>query len=506
MIEALAPATPRTGARPRLRTALGWSYVLSAGRIGTTVAVTFLLAKLLGPTEFGLLAMAGVLIAVAQTLIQQGLAAAIVQREQLTARHLDAAFVVLLAAGVLMASLTAAVSPLWALVNRAPGLTVVCLALAPLVLLQGLAVVPEAILRRELQFRAVALRTLLASTLSGVVAVALALAGAGIWALVAQQLVNAVAGLVVLWLVCPWRPSRRPRPGAIRDLWAFSAHSANAAIGMQLSNKAEIIFTGLFFGPVATGIYRLAARLPDMLLDVTGRSIQQVALPSLARLQSDRRRFAAHLNELQHLGTIAALPVLGVLAAVAEPLIALLGPQWDGTATPLRLLCLFCAVNSYGILLGPALQAIGQPGKLAALLWSRGLLGLVALAVVGSLLTGHGDVTGATAVALTAVGLQTVVTTAAIVVCVRRAAGASVRAFLTPTAPAVLAALLAAASPWAVGPLIGADLPPGLALPVTGAVAAGLATVLLWCADARLRRLVRTRLRVSRADPTPPPH
>jgi len=489
------PERPSGG---RLRAAIGWSYVLTGGRIGSSILVTFLLARLLGPSEFGLVAMATVFITVAQTLIQQGLVSAIVQRDRLTPEHLDGAFVVLVLAGLGIGLLTAAASPLWAWVNRAPELTVVCVALSPLVLLQGLSIVPEAVLRRELRFRAVAIRTLLASLLSGAVGVVLALFGAGIWALVAQQLVNAAVGLVVLWAVCPWRPSRRPRLSGSRDLLVFSAHSANAGLGLMLSSKADVIFTGLFFGPVATGIYRLAARLPDMLVDVTVRSLQQVALPSLSRLQHDRAALARHLNQLQHLGALAGLPVLGVLAATAHPLVTLLGPQWAGTETPLRLLCLFGAVNVYGVLLGPALQAMGQPGRLAAILWTRGVLGVATLAAVGALFTGRSDVAEATAVALAGIGMQVVVTGLSVWVTVRRTAAASITAFLAPTVPAVLAALVAALVPW---PLDRLPLDPGPVpdLLLLGGSAGLVAGGLLWATDARLRRLVRARLPRRRA-------
>ncbi|GAB3152434.1 hypothetical protein GCM10027290_43090 [Micromonospora sonneratiae] len=483
--------TPAPG---RVGSAIGWSYVVTAGRIGSSVIVTFLLAKLLGPSEFGLLAMATVFILFAQTLIQQGLVAAIVQRDKLTAEHLDAAFVVLVLAGLGVGLLTAAVSPLWALINRAPDLTEVCLALSPLVLVQGLSIVPEAILRRELQFRSIAIRTLLASVLSGVVGLALALGGAGIWALVGQQLVNAVAGLVVLWLVCPWRPSRRPKLGAIRELWAFSAHAANAGLGSLISSKADILFTGIFFGPVATGIYRLAARLPDMLVDVTVRSIQQVSLSSLSRLQQDRARFAAHLVQLQHLGAVAGLPVLGVLAATARPLVEFLGPQWAGTEIPLQLLCVFGAVNVFGVLLGPALQAIGQPGKLAAILWSRGLLGVATLAAVGALITSDDPVGQATAVAVAGIAIQLTVNAASIWVTVHRVARASIGRFLAPTGPAVLAALAASLVPFATDRLGVDELGPLARLLVVGAAAGLVAAAVLWSTDRPLRQLVTPRL------------
>ncbi|WP_326562890.1 lipopolysaccharide biosynthesis protein [Micromonospora sp. NBC_01796] len=488
--------SPPAPSRGRVRSAIGWSYLLTAGRVGSSIVVTFLLAKLLGPNEFGLVAMATVFITIAQTIIQQGLVSAIVQRDKLTPEHLDAAFGVTLLAGLGVGALTAALSPVWSLINGSPdGLTEVCLALSPLVLLQGLAIVPEAVLRRDLQFRSVAIRTLLAAAISGVVGISLALAGAGIWALVAQQLATSVVSLIVLWTVCPWRPSRRPRLGAIRDLWAFSAHSANAGLGLMLSSKADIIFTGIFFGPVATGIYRLAARLPDMLVDVTVRSLQQVALPSLSRLQEDREAFAVHLTKLQHLGAIAGLPVLGILAATANPLVGFLGPEWAGTEIPLRLLCLFGAINVYGVLLGPALQAIGQPAKLAAILWTRGILGVATLAAVGTLLDGRNDVTEASAVAIAGIAMQLVVNAVSVWVTVRRAIGASVIRFLVPTLPALLAAAGAALTPLATDRIGVNDLHPLLGVFVLGAAAGLVAATLLLSTDRRARQLIFTRLR-----------
>lgn len=488
-----SPPGPGLGPPQPVRTAIGWSYLLSAGRIGSTVLVTFLLARLLGPAEFGLVAMATVFVFIAQTVVQHGLFAALVQHDGLTREHLDAAFGVLLIGGTAASLLTAATSPLWALLNRAPGLTAVCLALSPLVLVQALTIVPEALLRRELRFRAVAVRTLAAAVFSGAVGVVLALAGAGVWALVGQQLSNGLINLVVLWAVCPWRPRRRLRLGAMRDLWGFSAHATNAGIAWLIGSRADLICAGAFFGPVAAGIYRVATRLPDMLVDVAVRSIQQVALPSLARLQTDRAAFGAQLVRLQHLGAVAGLPALGVLAALAGPLVALLGPEWTGTEAPLRVLCLYGALNVYTVLLGPALQAIGQPGRLAVLTWLRALLTVPALVAVGTLVTGGDPPDQAVAVALTGVVLQLVVGVLYLWVTVHRAARTPVRRFLAPTLPAVVATVAAALVPLGVDRLGLAAGPPLVSLLITGGAGAGVAAAVLWAADRRLRGFVLAR-------------
>lgn len=498
------PADPPPPAADGLQSAVFWSYGLTAGRIGTTTLVMFFLAKLLGPAAFGVVAMAVLVLNLAQVLLQQGLISAIVQRDQLTDDHLDAAFVALLLAGVGIGALMAAFSPLWALLVREPQLTTVCLALSPLVLVQSLMVVPEAVLRRALRFRAIAVRTLAAAVVSGVAGITLAVAGAGVWALVAQQVVAGLTNVFVLWVVCPWRPSRRPSLRAVRDLWRFSAHSANAGVALMVGNRADQFVTGLLFGPVAMGIYRLAIRLPEMVLDVTVRSLQQVALPALSRLQDNRAAFAQRLAELQHLGAVAGLPMLGLLAGVTGPLVAFLGPQWESARLPLQLLCLFAAVNVYGVLLGPTLQAIGHPGRLAALAWARGAIGVAVFVAVGIVMIGQTPGAQATSIALAAVGVQLVLNAVAIQVVRRTVSGVTLR-LITPTLPAAAAAVAAATVPLAIAPLGLAESRPlsGLLLNGTAATLAGAAV--LWTADRRLRRLVRGRLRRPRAAPTASP-
>lgn len=154
------PGPPFDPPAGRLRSAVFWSYALTAGRVGTTTVVLFVLARMLGPAAFGVVAIGVLVLNLAQVLLQQGMIAAIVQRDQLTDDHLDAAFLATVSAGLLTGAAMAGSAPLWAVLAGEPQLTTVCLALSPLVLVHALMVVPEAVLRRALQFRAIAVRTL----------------------------------------------------------------------------------------------------------------------------------------------------------------------------------------------------------------------------------------------------------------------------------------------------------------------------------------------------------
>lgn len=495
--------TPQTGTAPTteergnsVRSAVLWSYVLTGGRVGATTLVTFLLAKLLGPAEFGLIAMALIVLNLAQMLLQHGLPQAIVQRGELTDRHLEAAFFALLLAGLGLGAVMAALSPLWGLANRDSQLTLVCLALAPLVPVFALMMVPEAILRRQLRFQAIAVRTLIAVTAGGVVGIGMALAGYGVWALVGQQVVTGVLNTLVLWLMCRWRPRQWPRLRALRDLGRFSAHSTNAGVALFVCTRADQLVTGLMFGSVAVGIYRLAIRLPEMLVEVTVRSLQQVALPALSRLQDDRPAFGARLSDLQHLGAVVALPLIGLLAGVAGPLVDFLGPQWAGTELPLRILCLYAAVHVYGVLLGPALQAAGHPGRLAALAWIRGGVAVLSFLVVGWLVTGLSPVHQAAAIAAALVAVEIVITLMAVHWTRRTIGGVRFRLF-TPTVPAILAGLAAFGAPVGLATVGVAAGVPLLAVLLGGVVGGLAAAGMLGLTDRRARALVRQRLRRS---------
>lgn len=495
------PVDPPVTGRPAggLRSATGWSYVLTGSRIGTTVVVMFVLARLLGPAEFGLMAMALLLLQLLYKLTQQGFIPAIVQRERLTDDHLNAAFFAVLLAGAGGAALMAALGAIWALAAGEPRLATVCVALAPLVLVEALTVVPQALLQRALRYRAIALRVAVVALLSGAAGIALAVAGAGVWALVTQQVVFVVANAVLLWTFTPWRPSRTPQLAGVRDLWRFSAHSASAGVAMMVSRRADQYLVGILFGPVTMGIYRLAIRLPEMLAEVTVGSLQSVALPALSALQHQKAAFAARLADLQHAAAVFALPALGLLAGTAGPLVDFLGPQWAATAHPMRLLCLWGAASVCGLLVSPALQAIGRPQLLSAISWLRGFVGAVVFVAVGLSVAGSAPGTRASAVAIAATAVELALSLTAIGVLRRSLGGAGLR-MLIPTLPPAVAALAGFAAATASTRPGALDSPPLLAAAAGAGIGAVVAAATLWIADPRARTMIRTMLRTPGAD------
>src|SRR5215470_7413464 len=191
--------------RTALVTAL-WSMGESWGLRIVSAAVFLLLAHLIEPAAFGLVALAQVYLMVAQTLCDQGLTTALIQRETIEAEHKDSVFWANLAVGAVLMGLTIAFAGALAEAYGEPRLAPLLrwYSLAPL--LTSISIVQTGLARRELRFRDLALRQTLGALIGGAVGVAMALAGFGVWALVGQGLVTQAAGVVILWAIVDWRP------------------------------------------------------------------------------------------------------------------------------------------------------------------------------------------------------------------------------------------------------------------------------------------------------------
>lgn len=444
-------ASARASMRPatRFRSALAWAYVADGGREAITSLISLVLAALLGPEIFGLVAMALVYIIFIELLLKQGMGAAVIQRRDLQSAHRDSAFWLVMGSALVLTVASVVLSGWWATVNRTPDLQMVVLGLTPLIPLHGLTVVQEALLRRDLRFSTLALRTNLSALLGGLLGVALAVTGFGVWALVAQQLGTALVAVIVLWAVSGWRPRLRFSRQAARDLLGFSTGSLVGSLGVFVNNRSDAVLIGLLFGPVVVGLYRLASRLIDMVIGITVRALQSLSLPELSRVQQDPALFRQRLLRLIKVSGLLGVPVLGVLAGSAEATLGLIGDQWIPAAGALRLLCIAGAFRVLFGLTGPMLQALGHPHQQAALSWLVGGLSAAGFVIAGYLVRDQPLGIQLVGLASAPAVLYGLVYAVMCVALLRRSAGITVTQLLRTTAPAVTAGAAAAS----VGPL-----------------------------------------------------
>lgn len=485
--------TTMATARSGFMRAAGWSYVMDGGRQGIALLVTFVLAALLGPEVFGLAAMATVYIMFIDLVQRQGMAAALIQRKVLTESHKDSAFWMVLGVSIAMTGVSVGGATLWAAVNRTPALAPVVMALSPLILLQGLVTVQEALLRRAMAFKLLAKRTIAAVVLGGATGLAGAWLGWGVYALVGQQLVYGVVSVAALWSVSGWRPRFHFSRHSARELIGFSSGSFLTSIAVFVNNRADALLIGIFFGPLVVGVYRLGSRLIDAILSGLAGPIRSLALPELSPYQDDPEELTRRADRLMLMGAVAVFPVLGIVAATAEPLTAVLGERWGGSAAVIQVLCLVGAVRVVATIDGPLLQAVGSPFVQAGMATFTAAISALTFSAAGVALSTASPEVQALGVAAARALLYGSFICVIHVLIIRRYAGIGVRRGLAVVGRPFGAGVGA----WLCGTMVHelvVSAGPASRLLLTAVVSAGVGTVLTWRWVPGCSELVRSTL------------
>ena len=279
------------------------------------------LARLLNPDTFGLVAIAGVYIAFIQLLVTQGFGMAIIQRSEVEREHLDSAFWIAIVTASIFCLLSFLLGGEIARAFHEPRVAPVIGWLSFSFLFYALSSVPTAILTRDLDFRALAIRSLLASTIAGAPGLTMAFFGFGVWSLVGQQLVNAILGCICLWWAVSWRPRLCVSPRHLRDLYRFSLSLTGNDALWFFSQKADQTFVGYGFGAQGLGPYSLASRLTTFLYDGIVGPLSSVAFPAFSKLQSEPLKFEQALYKFCETCSFISFPVFAGITAVAPNLV-----------------------------------------------------------------------------------------------------------------------------------------------------------------------------------------
>lgn len=308
--------------------------------------VFFILARLLEPADFGLVGLAYSAVAFFGIFVDQGIGTALVTRKEVTKEHSDSAFYAAVLSGAVMVVIAMAAAPVFADIVDQPLVRPVVQVLAVGFLLSALQTVPAALLTREMDFRTQALRRTCAAVSGAVAGVGLAVAGYGVWALVAQALVANVVGAVVLYTATSWRPGRRGTWLAFCELWRVGIRLLGLNFLTYLNEQGDNLVVGGYAGPVPLGLYAVGTRLLRVVLDLFTSVVVPIALPGFTRLQGDPAAVRRAFLLATRLSSFAAMPLFLGLAATAPVLIPwVFGDQWRGSVPVMQALALVGLVH-----------------------------------------------------------------------------------------------------------------------------------------------------------------
>jgi PST family polysaccharide transporter len=339
-----------------------WSFLEFGGGEGISFVVFLVLARLVTPDDFGIVAFAGVFVAFAQLFLVQGFSDAIVQRREIEPDHIYTAFWTNLAIATVFLIAIELGAGLLAEIFGQPRLAPVLRWLSLVFVSTALISTHQAVFRRELRFSSFALRALVGITLGGVVGVAMAFAGCGVWSLVGQQLTNGLASVIVIWATSDWHPHLRFSRRCFREMASFSANVIGSNLVGFLCKKTDVFLIGFFFAERQLGYYYLVQRILITMGLVTLAAVEAIVMPVLSRLQEDRGRFAdtfATTLQLVQAVWMPAILGLGLIAPLLLPM--LFGAQWRPSVPLLQVMTLTGFTTVFSYFSGKVLYAAGRP-------------------------------------------------------------------------------------------------------------------------------------------------
>ena len=418
----------------------GFAKVCSQGaNLALRLGSLAILARLLDPKDFGLVAMVTALTGVLGLFRDFGLSTATVQRTTVTDAQLSTLFWINLLVGAILTCIAMAGAPVIADFYHEPRLRWITIALATGLLFNAAGVQHSALLQRQMRFATIAIIETASVVASVTVGIAMALRGFGYWALVGMTVVTPFVYSTSVWLAAAWMPGPPRRRVGIRRMIQFGGTVTLNSIVVYVAYNLEKVLLGRFWGADALGIYERAYQLVSIPTENLNSAVGGVAFSALSRVKDDPHRLKSYFLKGYSLVVALTLPITVTCALFADDLILLvLGPKWTETATIFRLLA-------------PTILIFGMINPLSWLMVSVGLVGrslkialVLAPLVVGSYIVGLPY--GPKGVALGYSAIMTLWVIPHIAWCVHGTVVALrdiVRAVIRPLVSALVAAILA---------------------------------------------------------------
>jgi lipopolysaccharide exporter len=340
-----------------------WLALSYGGGQLVSLVSTAVLAHFLAPAEFGLVALASVVIVAVTTLQESGLGLAMIHKRDDVERAAGTVLVFSLAMGTALALGAVVAAPLVADAFRQPGLTDVLRILSVLLVARGAGLVPGVLIERELRFRARAKGELTGAAVQAAIAIPLAVGGAGVWSLVAAQLASAATVSSVYWRLAPFRPSPRLFSWPLlRELARFGRYVTAANVLALIDQNVDTATVGRLLGAADVGFYNLAWRLCNLPATGIGYVLGRVMFPAYATMRGDlemfRETFVTNLRRV----ALASLPIgVGILIAAEPIVVGIFGARWKPAVVPLQILAVFGIVRAFAGTTGAVFQAAGRP-------------------------------------------------------------------------------------------------------------------------------------------------
>lgn len=307
---------------------VGWSTLNTGSAIVIAALVFVITSRLLGPEEFGSVALAISIVTLIGCATPGAFGEAIIQRVHIGDEHLDTVFWMCVTAGLIVYVPIFLLAGTIAEMSGQPVLAALLPFIGLKLLIDMVAVVPQAIVVRAMQFKYIAARTAIGNSLGGLVCVVMALNGYGLWALATAPVITSLVSLIILLKAARWRPGKNVRMTALRDLLRFGLFQSGTNILHFM--RMDLLVLGFLTGPVTLGLYFLGRRLLDLLTGLTAGALQPVSTVFFASIQKERANHVTAFRHVLHSTSLATFPVFAGLYFLADSAVPIIfGTHWQ---------------------------------------------------------------------------------------------------------------------------------------------------------------------------------
>ncbi len=322
---------------------------------------TVAMARLLRPQDFGLVAMVTSIFLFVGLFRDLGLSNATVQRAQVTHAQVSFLFWLNVALSLAVAVVAASLAPLIAWFYHEPRLIAITLVLSTTFIFAGASAQHQALLRRQMQFKSIAVRDCVALTGGIVAGISLAWIGFGYWSIVGSQLVGSIISCILLWTICRWRPGPFRRGVGARTMVAYGGNLTASNLLNYFTRNFDNILIGRVLGAASLGVYTKAYGLLMLPIAQINMPMATVLLPGLSRLQNQPQEYARLFGNAVRAIALVTVPIVVFSFCLAEDIVlVLLGPRWISVAPVFQLLAPAALVGAISFAPGWLCQSLGQ--------------------------------------------------------------------------------------------------------------------------------------------------
>jgi teichuronic acid exporter len=362
--------------------ALYWSFLAGVGLRGVQFVIGIILSRLLFPDQFGLIGMLTIFFAVAQTFLDSGFGAALIQRREATPTDVCSIFYFNIAVGLVVAGILCLAAPWIAAFYDQPILSPLVRVLSLTIVLNSFGLVQSTTLAKQINFRTQAKVNLTGGLLSGTVGITLAATGFGVWSLAIQQVANSLFRTLLLWAWNTWRPLLLFSFSSLRTMVGFGSRLLAAGLLNQIFDNMYLVVIGKLFSPSDLGFFTRAKSLAEMPSQTLSEVVSQVTFPVFSTIQDDPIRLKWGLQRAVRTAALMTFPMMIGLAVIAPTLVLiLLTDRWAGSIPYLQLLCFLGLLFPVHVLNLNVLRALGRADLFLRLEGIKKLLVVVNIAI-----------------------------------------------------------------------------------------------------------------------------